>query len=146
MKRRTRLISGLITLAAMSFSLVEAVWASTCDPSMDMGTPEAGALKEPMPAMSMDNMDMDMDMNMDGGGDYDGPRSDTGRGPVNGDQTPDCPFGLPGSLQGCGAAASMPASTALVSQHSALRAALLRRIESGPLAAPLGSIFHPPKF
>ena len=141
MKRRTRLISGSVMLAAMSFSLVEAAWASTCDPNMDMGTREAGALEEPMPAMSMD-----MDMDMAVAGQHDGPRSDVGGGPVKRDQIPDCPFGLLGSLQGCGAAASMPASTAPVAPRSALRAALLRPIESGPLAAPLGSIFHPPKF
>ena len=139
MKRRTRFISGLITLAAMSFSLVETVWASTCDPSMQMATALA-------PDHSPSDMSMhDMDMNMDMGGERDGPPTDVEGGPVQGGDGADCPFGLPGSPQGCATTASMPASAAMVTPLSARRAGFVRPIEAGPRIPPIGSIFRPPK-
>ena len=143
MTGRTRFISGLATLAAMSFSLVESVWASTCDPTMEMAA--VPAAEQHGSEMSMDEMDMGMDMTLDMGGKHDCPPIDTEGGRGADRHGADCPFGLPGSPQGCAAAASLPASTATVSLVSDHQERAIRPVESGPLAPSVGSIFHPPK-
>jgi hypothetical protein len=110
MKRRTRLLAGLLTLAAMVFSFAETVFASVCAPMVDMS--EMGA--EVMDGDDGDASPGAMDcMLMPGHGtDQDG-----------GDRDDHCPLS-PVVGQGCSAAASLPVSHAGAGpppDHGALR-------------------------
>ena len=134
MARRTRFIPGLIALLAMTFSLVEGVWASTCAPGMEMERAEmAGAMASADEAMP----DMPADHDCIPGHEHGEHQGDEHGAP--------CPFGPAGMLQGCAAAASLPAVNDEMTLPSPEGPALSPTVETSPHLLWVASIFHPPK-
>ena len=129
MRRRTRIFSGLIALVALTFSLAEGVWASTCAPDMDMSHAEMTMAE---PAEGATGHDCLTD-----------PQHD--ESPA-GEHTPQCPFGPATSTQACAAAASMPARILIIGPPSPEEAAQSQTVDTGPRLLRVISIFHPPKF
>lgn len=87
MRRSTRLIAGIFTLAALTFALAETVMASMCAPAMDMQTAKAVAPHAP----ADDCMP--------------GALRDCGE---HGETERHCPFGPAAAAQGCTGVASLP--------------------------------------
>lgn len=126
MTRRVRLPAGILTLAALLFSMAEAVVASTCAPMLEQGM---GAVADPEEPRAMDCMPT-------AEGELPGPDSE---GP------PHCPFGPMTLAQGCAAAASLPAPAVFVAESpsAVLGPVSFDHTRHEILLATV--LFHPPK-
>lgn len=121
MERRTRYIAGLLTFVALTFSLAEGVWASTCALEMGMSAPTSHG----MPAGH--------DCLTGHPGERDRP------------DVPDCPFGPVSAAQGCVAAASLPAASVVEIALSPESTSLAPTTETERQLLLGSALFHPPK-
>ena len=128
MKRRIRLLSGLLALLAFTFSFAEGVWAATCVPGMNMDAAE---------------MSVGAPMQMDGAPAPANAHDEKAPSP---ERAPDCPFGPATSVQGCTVTASLPAKIVAINSPEAERVALSAATTTGSHLLRVTSIFHPPKF
>lgn len=124
MRKRTRVLSGIATLVALTLSVFGGVWASSiCAPEMDMSAPAAqhGAMAG-----------------------HDGMLGPAGHLPAAPTDAPRCPFGGIGVAGSC-VAASLPAS--IVLQLAASPEAALSPVsaEAEPRLLLGTSLFHPPR-
>lgn len=124
MRRRTRWIAGLFALVAMTFSLGETVWASTCAPMMDMQASAVSAQDAPSEHDGMPGMP-------------DQPGTERGDG--------DCPFSPATATQNCSAAASLPAQGIVAPAPTPACVAGLRAATARQDLLLETALFHPPR-
>lgn len=91
MARRTRFIAGILAFLALTFSIAESVWASTCAPGMEMDVPAEMASHEGADESHMAERSVE------------GERGD------DDEESRDCPFGDHAAVQTCVGALSLPA-------------------------------------
>jgi len=132
MTRRARFVAGLLALFALTFSLAESVWASTCamaatEMTMSVAAPDPLAT-DGLPA-----------------GKHCAGHADHGGDPDRAPEEEPCPFGSPAATQVCAGVASLPAPSALPSAPSPEGV-------SGPFVPDAGSdlllvnaLFRPPR-
>ena len=125
MKCRTRMIAGLFGLMAMTFSLAEMAWASTCPPDMaaDAASVSVDLAPTDAPATAMPH-----------GGDH-GDREQGDR---------ECPFG-PIASAGCAGAAPLPTQAAKAPAPSPDGAAILFDSETRHDLLFGNTLFRPPR-
>lgn len=127
MTRRARSIAGLCTLLALTFSLAESVWASTCAMPMTGSLVEVHEASEEMPS------DVHCATHHDHDGERDGP-SDA-----------PCPFSSGLAAQACAGVTSLPATTTVLPSTASRAVNGLFVIEARPGLLLETSLFRPPR-
>ena len=127
MRRRNRILTGILALTAMTFSVAETVVGSTCAPGMDMDMHEVGETHVH-------------------GGDGMADTADTSQDREHGEAGPGeghCPFGP--AVAGCAGVASFPSQVAgdIVPRLRADLAVFSESTEHPLLLA--NALFHPPR-
>ena len=125
MRRRTRWIAGLFAFVAMTLSVAETVWASTCAPMADMREPAASAQNAPTEHSGMPGM--------------------PGEPGTEGGEEAECPFSPATTAQGCSGAASLPAQAigALAPAPERIAGVRTATTRQDPLLET--ALFHPPR-
>ena len=128
MRRGTRAFAGIFALVAMTFSLAEAVVASTCAPGMDMEAMEG-------PAAASQAHDAEMAQGATHGGDEE----------PGGDDEPRCPLGPFAATQGCAGVASLPghSTEAPVPSPEDMPGVFYEKTQQDLLS--VETLFHPPR-
>lgn len=127
MNRRTRSVAGLCALLALSFSLAESVWASTCAMPAAEGMADIQQTASEFPT---------------------GAQCDTHRSADSERRGPDdepCPFGSPLGAQSCAGVVSLPTAGAVLPALASEAVDGLFTLDVRPSLLLEASLFRPPR-
>lgn len=136
MNRRTRFAAGLLTSLALTLSLSQSVWASTCAPDMQMHA-SAGATSDETPPGQHCGHE----------GRPEGPDQRWGQGGLanGGEDAPHCPFNSPAAAQSCAGVASLPAYASIFAAFSPERVVSRSATDVGQDLLLQRKLFRPPR-